>query len=397
MAGILPLLIALITAHAAGMHPPPLKDGNGVLVVVSVLLFSALHVLLSALLVAMQRPALIRSWDVLGLGLLLGLNAWWCLSLGWTQASAWSVIILAPMMGGLCVHWYSLGVASGSGWGAGSLWALWLRLRLVFLPVLLLTAISDVFQWVVRLGQLEPFWETSLGAWLLVLASIAAPILALTFLPPLLVRLWGARPPKPGRQADDLRAWCQASEVPLRAIMVWPARGLPFYNACVLGLWSRFRYILISEDLLRDCPPEEIKAVLGHELGHARHGHLWFYLLFLMASGLWAQIAADWVTALSVPILPSSPHPLSPSSLGPLCCVLVLACSVVPASVRPIFMARSWPVIRRIWLRRYIQWRITVAPTPTSQIGVIIPSLIVWPILAGCATHQNSNHYMADI
>ena len=82
------------------------------------------------------------------------------------------------------------------------------------------------------------------------------------------------------------------------------------YNACVLGLWSRFRYILISEDLLRDCPPEEVKAVLGHELGHARHGHLWFYLLFLLASGLLAQILTNYVVEWSFPVFPVFASPI---------------------------------------------------------------------------------------
>src|SRR5438552_10805026 len=31
-------------------------------------------------------------------------------------------------------------------------------------------------------------------------------------------------------------------------------------------------------------PPEELEAVSGHEVGHAKHGHIWFYAMFLVLS-----------------------------------------------------------------------------------------------------------------
>jgi len=44
---------------------------------------------------------------------------------------------------------------------------------------------------------------------------------------------------------------------------------------------------------------------LGHELGHAKHGHLWFYLLFLLASGMWAQLATESVVDILLPFIPT--------------------------------------------------------------------------------------------
>ena len=122
--------------------------------------------------------------------------------------------------------------------------------------------------------------------------------------------MWGAKAIRGGEQAEVLEDWCRESAVSVRRVMVWPARGVPFYNACVLGLVPRFRYILISEDLLRDCPPEQIKAVLGHELGHARHGHLWFYMVFLVASGMWAQAATEFLINHGSHLLPFIASPI---------------------------------------------------------------------------------------
>ena len=40
----------------------------------------------------------------------------------------------------------------------------------------------------------------------------------------------------------------------------------------------------IRDAILEELPPDELDAVFGHEVGHARHGHIWFYALFLALS-----------------------------------------------------------------------------------------------------------------
>ena len=60
MAGILPLLIALITAHAADLQPSDLDLGNDWIVLASLGLFSVLHVLVSMLLARLASYAAVR-------------------------------------------------------------------------------------------------------------------------------------------------------------------------------------------------------------------------------------------------------------------------------------------------------------------------------------------------
>lgn len=45
-------------------------------------------------------------------------------------------------------------------------------------------------------------------------------------------------------------------------------------NAALVGVIGP-RRLLISDTLLAGCPPEEVDAVVAHELGHHAHGHTW--------------------------------------------------------------------------------------------------------------------------
>ena len=65
-----------------------------------------------------------------------------------------------------------------------------------------------------------------------------------------------------------------------RDIMKWPIFGGRMITAGVMGLAARFRYILVTDALLRYLTPEEIDAVIAHEIGHVKRRHLLFYLLF---------------------------------------------------------------------------------------------------------------------
>jgi Zn-dependent protease with chaperone function len=74
-----------------------------------------------------------------------------------------------------------------------------------------------------------------------------------------------------------------------RDILVWPTRGT-MVNAFVAGLVANVRYIIVSDRLLDDLRPDEQDAVMGHEIGHVRHGHMAYFAVFLALSG-WAITA----------------------------------------------------------------------------------------------------------
>ena len=55
-------------------------------------------------------------------------------------------------------------------------------------------------------------------------------------------------------------------------------------NAMITGVIPRTRFIVFTDRILDELPPDELDGVLGHEIGHAKHGHLWYYLTFLILS-----------------------------------------------------------------------------------------------------------------
>jgi tetratricopeptide (TPR) repeat protein len=64
-------------------------------------------------------------------------------------------------------------------------------------------------------------------------------------------------------------------------------------TAGVMGLIRRFRYILISPALIAHLQNHEIEAVVAHEIGHVRKGHLYYYLFFFIGYMLFAYAALD--------------------------------------------------------------------------------------------------------
>ncbi|MFM7150162.1 MAG: M48 family metallopeptidase, partial [Gemmataceae bacterium] len=95
-------------------------------------------------------------------------------------------------------------------------------------------------------------------------------------------------------------------------------------NAMVIGLSPWLRYVVFTDRLIEDFSPEEVEAVLGHEIGHIRHRHMPTYLLFLSGSMVVLGLLADhyFLPAMasiadsmrqSIPWLPS----WLPDQLGP--------------------------------------------------------------------------------
>ena len=52
----------------------------------------------------------------------------------------------------------------------------------------------------------------------------------------------------------------------------------------IAGLIPAVRYVIFTDRILEEMPPDELDAVFGHEVGHAKHGHIWYYAGFLALS-----------------------------------------------------------------------------------------------------------------
>lgn len=77
-----------------------------------------------------------------------------------------------------------------------------------------------------------------------------------------------------------LRRFLAEQKFRYRQMLRWPVFEGRMLTAGIMGIIGRYRYILLTDALLEILTVEELKAVLAHEMGHARYRHLLFYIIF---------------------------------------------------------------------------------------------------------------------
>jgi STE24 endopeptidase len=144
---------------------------------------------------------------------------------------------------------------------------------LVMLPVLLFVAQQTA-------SRFLP--ETSRSDWYRLASVLAVPLLIL-LLPLLIKPLLGLHSMPPGPVRTRLEALAKRLHFRCADFLLWPTHGA-MANAMIVGLLPRMRYVIFTDRILEELLPDELDAVLGHEIGHAKHGHIWLYALFLSLS-----------------------------------------------------------------------------------------------------------------
>jgi Zn-dependent protease with chaperone function len=114
-------------------------------------------------------------------------------------------------------------------------------------------------------------------------ATLAAVPVLLMLMPLLLKPMLGLKPMPPGPVRDRLEALAKRLNFRCTDFLLWHTHGAAV-NAMIAGLLPRARYVVFTDRILEDLPPEELDAVFGHEVGHAKHGHIWLYAGFLTLS-----------------------------------------------------------------------------------------------------------------
>jgi len=107
------------------------------------------------------------------------------------------------------------------------------------------------------------------------------------FLPAFIVICWGCRPLDCSDLKDRLDRMCASLHFRHAGLKIWSIMSHSF-TAGIIGIVPAFRYILFTPTLLKQFTPEEIEAILIHEIGHNRHRHLLLYpfiMLGMLVSG----------------------------------------------------------------------------------------------------------------
>jgi STE24 endopeptidase len=144
---------------------------------------------------------------------------------------------------------------------------------LVMLPVLMFATYQSI-------ARFLP--ETARSDWFRIGSFALIPVLVL-FMPLLIKPVLGLRTMPAGPVRDRLEAMASRLHFRCTDFLLWPTHGA-VANAMIVGLLPRVRYVIFTDRLLEELPPEELDAVFGHEVGHAKHGHIPHYAAFIVLS-----------------------------------------------------------------------------------------------------------------
>jgi Zn-dependent protease with chaperone function len=229
---------------------------------------------------------------------LVGFGYGWALQKLWvwngTPLPAVEVLLLAPFCAALVLSWACFYDAERALWYDGhdvlaedaAPRKFWTRaayvgfharqnLALVLLPVLLLLGEKELRRQFPILNEQWQVQATVLGVCFALVVFVTMPwvlrlVLGLKTLP--------AGPLRERLEAAARRLHFRCSD-----ILLWNTRG-GVVNAMVVGVFPFLRYVMLSDRLLEELTPEEVEAVFGHEIGHVKHYHMLYYLVFLLVS-----------------------------------------------------------------------------------------------------------------
>lgn len=148
----------------------------------------------------------------------------------------------------------------------------------VLIPWLLLSGIADIIN-ALPFELPKRLLSTTEGQVAYFLVFIFAIAIAG---PAMIQKFWRCKPLETGYYRRRIENLCQEAGMKYANILYWPIFGGRMITAGVMGLIKKFRYILVTGALLQFLEPEEIDAVIAHEIGHIKKKHLLFYLIFFV-------------------------------------------------------------------------------------------------------------------
>lgn len=161
----------------------------------------------------------------------------------------------------------------------------------ILLPWLFLSGISDII-FAMPFESPKQFLSTTHGQ---VVYFLFFLFLIAIFGPLIIKKFWKCKPLGAGYDRIRIEKLCQRAGLQYADILHWPIFGGKMITAGVMGLVKRFRYILVTDGLLRFLSPEEIDAVMAHEIGHVKKKHILFYLFFFAGFMLISYATFDLV------------------------------------------------------------------------------------------------------
>lgn len=171
------------------------------------------------------------------------------------------------------------------------------RIQLLFtlVPILMILLLRDVVALgITGLGQtaVGQRWNmpSSISSTVENVISLGSAGLVFIFAPALLRWVLHTQPLPASSLRRQLEAMCERAGMRCREILLWRTHN-NLGNAAVMGIVPQVRYVMLSDLLLETMTDTQIEAVFAHELGHVRHRHMFWYIVFFvtMSVGLFAM------------------------------------------------------------------------------------------------------------
>src|SRR5262249_49185482 len=113
--------------------------------------------------------------------------------------------------------------------------------------------------------------------------SFLTAVLVFTCMPWIVRGILGLKPLPDGLVRERLLALSKRLHFRFSNVLLWNTRG-GIANGMVVGLFPFLLYVVLTDRLVREMTTEEVEGVFGHEVGHVKHRHMFYYLGFLMIS-----------------------------------------------------------------------------------------------------------------
>jgi STE24 endopeptidase len=168
----------------------------------------------------------------------------------------------------------------------------WLGEQAIGLAVSIVTTaiiLTIIFAVIRKAPKTWWLWGTGAMAVILAIMIAAGPV----FIAPLFNK-YTAMPEGPLR--SEILGMAQANRIPADNVYVFDAsKQSKRISANVSGLGPTIR-ISLNDNLLNRTSPAEVKAVMGHEMGHYVLGHIWILIAGFTALILAAMLILWWLT-----------------------------------------------------------------------------------------------------
>ncbi len=166
----------------------------------------------------------------------------------------------------------------------------------VIFPWLILSGVADII-FALPFELPQKMLSTTSGE---VLYFLIFLLIVAVFGPAMIQKFWQCKPLEDGYDRRRIEMLCKRAGLKFADIMYWPIFGGRMITAGVMGLINKFRYILVTDALLQFLEPEEIDAVMAHEIGHVKKKHILFYLFFFAGYIFLSYATFDFIVYLMI-------------------------------------------------------------------------------------------------